>query len=85
MTGRGQDGVRWPVRLGGQLDYLASTIAASDFAPTGQQKEVAVVLAKETRDVNAALRALIAKELAEYNNVLRAKNLKPVEAELTVP
>jgi hypothetical protein len=85
MTGRGQDGVRWPVKLGGQLDYLASTIAASDFAPTAQQREVALVLNRETRDVNAALRALISRDLAEYNNILRSKNLKPIEAELVVP
>jgi hypothetical protein len=85
MTGRGQDGVRWPVKLAGQLGYLAGTISSSDFAPTAQQKEVAVMLAKETRDVDAALRALISKDLADYNATLRSKNLKPIEAEPVVP
>ena len=85
MTGRGQDGVRWPVRLLGQLDYLEGTISASDFAPTAQQKDVAVILAKETRDVNAALRALISKELADFNAMLRARGLKPIETPQAVP
>jgi photosystem II stability/assembly factor-like uncharacterized protein len=82
MTGRGQDGVRWPVKLAGQLDYLASTIAASDFSPTSQQREVATVLAKETRDVHAALQALISNELAKHNALLRGKGLKPIEGQL---
>jgi len=82
MTGRGQDGVRWPVRLGGQLAYLAGTISASDHAPTAQQKEVAAVLAKETRDVHAALQAILSKELANYNSMLRGRNLKTIDVEL---
>jgi hypothetical protein len=85
MTGRGQDGVRWPVRLGGQLGYLAGTIASSDHAPTAQQREVAAVLAKETRDVHAALQGLIAKELADYNAKLKARGLKPIEVPPATP
>ena len=79
ITGRGQDGVRWPVRLAGQLDYVASTISASDFAPTVQQREVATVLAKETRDVHAALRGLINNDLSAFNSRLRARGLQPIE------
>jgi hypothetical protein len=85
QTGRGQDGVRWPVRLGGQLDYVASGIAASDFGPTAQAREVAAVLAKETRDVHAALTALINSELPKYNEILKAKGLRQIEAQLSVP
>lgn len=82
MTGRGQDGVRWPVRLGGQLGYLASTIASSDFAPTVQQREVAAILAKDTRDTHAALRSLMARDLANYNSLLRGRGLKTIDVEL---
>jgi hypothetical protein len=85
MTGRGQDGVRWPVKLGGQLDYVASGIAASDFAPTAQAREVAAVLAKETRDVHSALTALINTELPKYNEFLKAKGLKTITAPPSVP
>ena len=79
LTGRGQDEVRYPVRLGGQLSYLASGIDDSDFAPTAQQREVAGILAKETRDVNAALRALISRDLSSYNTLLRSRGLKPID------
>jgi photosystem II stability/assembly factor-like uncharacterized protein len=82
LTGRGQDEVRWPVRLGGQLSYLAATIAASDFAPTTQQREVAGILRKETRDTHEALRAVIARDLAAYNALLRARGLKTIDVEL---
>lgn len=79
MTGRGQDGVRWPVQLAGQLGYLAGTVASSDFGPTAQQREVAALLAKETRDVHAALQALMTKDLAEHNAKLRAQGLKTID------
>ena len=55
MTGRGQDEVRYPVKLGGQLNYLAGGISASDFTPTSQQREVDQVLAKQVKDTRAAL------------------------------
>ena len=82
MTGRGQDGVRWPVKLAGQLSYVASTIDASDFAPTVQQREVAGILAKETRDVHASLRALMTKDLSNYNSLLRGRGLKTIDVAL---
>jgi hypothetical protein len=82
ITGRGQDAVRWPVRLAGQLDYLANTIAASDFAPTVQQREVAALLAKETRDVHAALRALISNDLSNFNSLLRGRGLQTIEVQV---
>ena len=82
LTGRGQDGVRWPVRLAGQLSYLASTIDDSDFAPTTQQREVAGILAKETRDVHASLQTLMSKDLANFNSMLRAKGLKTIDVAL---
>ena len=81
LTGRGQDAVRWPVRLAGQLGYLAGTIASSDFAPTTQQREVAALLARETRDVHAALQALLAKDLVEHNSRLRSRGLKTVDVQ----
>lgn len=87
MTGRGQDGVRWPARLGAQLSHLAGGITSSDFAPTAQQREVAAVLAKETRDVQAALRPILAGDVATFNAMLRARGMKTIEvpAPATVP
>ena len=81
MTGRGQDEVRWPVKAAGQLSYLAGGISASDFPPTAQQREVQVILAKNVRDVRAALDRLIRTDLPAFNVVLRAKGLKMITVE----
>jgi hypothetical protein len=82
MTGRGQDGVRWPIRLGGQLGYLAGGIATSDFAPTAQQKDVHAGLEKQVRDNRITLEQLIQRDLNAFNNRLRAKGLKAIEVVL---
>ncbi len=83
MTGRGQDEVRYPAKLGAQLNYLAGGIAASDFAPATQQQKVGQVLAKQVRDTHAALQSLINTDLAKFNTLLRSRGLKTIDA--TVP
>jgi hypothetical protein len=80
LSGRGQDEVRYPARLGAQLNYLAGGISASDFTPTTQQREVNQVLAKQGRDTRAALQALIQNDLAKFNALLRSKGLKTIDA-----
>ena len=80
MTGQGQDGVRWPVRLGGQLSYLSGTIG--EYAPTAQQREVHTVLEKQARDTRSALELLVQRELAAFNARLRAKGLKTIDVTL---
>jgi hypothetical protein len=80
MTGRGQDEVRYPVMLGGQLSYLAGDISASDFTPTTQQKEVQQILENELKQTRAALDRLIQTDLPAFNSDLRAKGLKEIEA-----
>jgi photosystem II stability/assembly factor-like uncharacterized protein len=84
MTGRGQDAVRYPVKLGGQLDYLAGGISASDFAPTSQQRAVGQVLAKQTRDTHSALQALVQGALAKFNVLLRSRGLKTIDVTMPV-
>ena len=79
MTGRGQDQVRYPVMLGGQLAYLAGGIGSSDFTPTAQQRTVDQVLVKRVRDTQAALTALVQQDLAQLNVLLRAKGLKTID------
>src|SRR4029079_4725077 len=63
LTGRGQDEVRWPVQLGGQLSYLAGGIGSSDFAPTTQQRGVNEILVKQMRSTRAALEQLKRQDL----------------------
>ncbi len=82
QTGQGQDAVRWPVRLGGQLSYLAGNIGASDFAPTSQQSAVHQLLETQVRDNRGALEQLMNRDLAAFNSLLKARGLKTIDAEL---
>jgi hypothetical protein len=79
MTGRGQDEVRYPVRLGGQLNYLAGGVAASDFAPTDQQREVQQLLSKQLSDTQAAFDRLKQTDLSVFNRTLTSKGMKAIE------
>ena len=79
MTGRGQDEVRYPVKLGGQLGYLAGDISASDFAPTQSQVEVQKILENNLRDTRAALDKLIQSELPAFNTLITGKGLKAIQ------
>jgi hypothetical protein len=82
LTGHGQDEVRWPVQLGGQLSYLAGGIGSSDFAPTTQQRGVNDVLVRQMRETRRALEQLMAKDLPAFNAMLRAKGLKTIDVSL---
>ena len=62
-TGRGQDGVRFGARLLSKIGYLANGLASADFKPTDQQLEVQKVLQAEVKKNQAALAALVGKEL----------------------
>jgi hypothetical protein len=83
MTGRGQDEVRYPVKLGGQINYLAGGVAASDFTPTSQQKEVQQLLANQMRETRSALDRLMQTDLPGFNEVLRSGGMKPIEVQPT--
>src|SRR5207244_8724531 len=39
LTGRGQDGVRWPAKLVSKITYLAGGVASADFPPATQHRE----------------------------------------------
>jgi hypothetical protein len=79
LTGRGQDEVRYPVKIGGQLNWLAGGVSASDFTPAAQQRDVAGLLAKQTKDTRDALQRVIAGDLARLNAQLRAKGFKTID------
>ena len=78
LTGRGQDEVRYPVKLGGQLNWLAGGVSASDYAPATQQVQVQQVLNKQARDTRDALQRLISGDLARLNAQLSAKGIKTI-------
>jgi hypothetical protein len=80
VTGRGQDLLRWPAQLAEQLGYLLNVLAAGDFAPTASQREVHQLLHAQTDALRQELDGLLAKDLAEFNRLLTAKNLAGVVA-----
>ncbi len=79
-TGRGQDSFRWPSKLVERLTYLSSGIGRMDFAPTMQHREVHGILEERIRTVRALLEALINDDLAAFNDLLRARNIRNIIA-----
>jgi len=83
QTGQGQDGVRWPVGIAGQIAYVAGNMSASaDAPPNAPQREVSGVLEKSARTARTTLDTLIQKDLAALNELLKKKGLKPIEVTL---
>ncbi len=78
VTGRGQDELRWPMRLAEQLVYLAQSVSATDFAPTTQEREVQQLLAGQVREARERLDRVMAGEVATFRRNLRARNLANV-------
>jgi len=79
LTGRGQDGVRWPNKLAGKLLYLQGTTSA-DFAPTTQQRSVQEQLSTEVQTVKRQLEGLMQRELPAFNEFLRKRNVANIIA-----
>jgi photosystem II stability/assembly factor-like uncharacterized protein len=80
LTGRGQDGVRWPNKLAGKLLYLQGGISGSDFAPTSQHREVQQQLSAEVQEVKRQLDGLMQRELPAFNELLRRRNVANIIA-----
>ena len=78
ITGRGQDGVRWPIKLHGQMLYLGAGVSSSDWKPTAQQVEVRTLLAEQARATRGRLTQLLERDLAAFNARLRERNLPNV-------
>jgi photosystem II stability/assembly factor-like uncharacterized protein len=75
QTGGGQDGVRFAAKLISKLNYLAGGVGSSDFRPTNQHGEVQQILGEQLRTHVAELETLLAKDLAEFNEMLRARKI----------
>ena len=78
LTGRGQDGVRWPIKIAGQMLYLAGQLGSSDYGPTTQQREVRALLAEQARATRGRLTQLLERDLAAFNARLRERSLPGV-------
>ena len=79
ITG-GQDGVRYAAKLISRFGYLANGLANADFKPTNQHAEVQKLLAGRVRDTVTRFDALVEKDLAAFNDLLRTRNIQGVVA-----
>jgi len=79
ITG-GQDGVRYAAKLISHFGYLANGLSNADFRPTNQQAEVQELLAGRVRDTVTRFDALVAKDLAAFNDLLSSRNIQHVVA-----
>ena len=84
-TNRGQDGVRWPIKLMGQINYLAGGMASSDFAPTTQQVQVHDLFKAQIRTLQAQMNRLVEGDIAAFNQLLRQRNIAGVIAATREP
>jgi photosystem II stability/assembly factor-like uncharacterized protein len=75
LTGRGQDGVRYPSKLMSKLGYLAGGISQGEFEPTDQQRQVYQELSGRMQEIRAAFDRLMSQDLATFNALLRARSL----------
>ena len=80
LTGRGQDGTRWPSQLVSKLTYLANGLAGDDFAPTDQEKEVHAVLKQRLAASQSRLDEVRSNDLAALNDLLKQHNVPNVVA-----
>lgn len=77
LTGQGQDTVRYPPKLMGKINYLASGLSA-DFAPTTQQREVHAMFKEQLSGLRTRLDDLVNKDLDGFNRMLRERNIQNV-------
>jgi len=77
-TGRGQDFLRMPSQLLEKLSHLADTLQLGDFAPTDQQLEVEKLLTDQVAAATRDLNAVVEKDVAAFNDMLRRRNIGAV-------
>jgi len=80
VTGRGQDQIRWPMRVAEQLAYLGDEIGNSDFGPTQSQRDVAAVLRAQLGAAAGEVAQLLQRDVGAFNDMLREKKLQNIIA-----
>ena len=78
LTGTGQDGVRWPVRLMSKINYLANGLSGSDFGPTTQQREVHAQFKEQLSAHRKRLDVVMSKDLRAFNEMLRERGTQNI-------
>ena len=80
-TGTGQDGVRYPSKVVGQLRHLANGVGTADFRPADQQGEVQVLLRDHLMNAREELETILSEDLAAFNRLLAERGLNPLISE----
>jgi hypothetical protein len=80
LTGRGQDDVRFSPELAQKIGYLASEVEGNDNQPTTQEVAVHDELKEKEATYRQRLSLLLGKEVADFNNLLRQRNIPNVIA-----
>jgi photosystem II stability/assembly factor-like uncharacterized protein len=80
FSGQGQDTTRYPTKLIGKLSYLASDVADGDYPPNTQEQEVKTMFESQLASLRKQLDAVISGDLANFNRMLRDKNIGNVIA-----
>jgi len=78
ITGRGQDLIRYPAKLGEKLVYLVNDIGSSDHAPTQPQREVAATLSGRVSAVKTAFDQVMAGDVAQFNALLKTRGVEGI-------
>lgn len=68
----------WPQKLTAKFSYLASEVQTSDHQPTTQAREADTFLKAQLKLVKSEYSDLLAKDLAELNDLLKKRGLAPV-------
>ena len=75
ITGRGQDLIRYPVRVAGRLVYLSNDIGQSDYAPTAAQRAVYAELKGQLTATGVKYERLVSTDLVAFNAMLASRGV----------
>ena len=80
FSGQGQDTTRYPTQLIGKLTYLAGDVSDGDYPPNTQEQEVQSMFESQLASLRKQLDAVVSGDLANFNRMLRDKNIGNVIA-----
>ena len=79
-SGQGQDTTRFGPKLIGKMTYLGSGVAGGDYPPNKQQQEVKTMFESQLASLRKQLDGVVSSDLANFNRMLRDKNIGNVIA-----
>ena len=74
-SGQGQDTTRFGGKLIGKITYLAGGVSGGDYPPNVQQQQVKSMFDSQLADLRKRLDAVVGTDLANFNRMLREKNI----------